>query len=531
MAVTLATMLGGTGKEAEPRPGAAGRALTVGGLAIATALLAALVVPASAFAPQARVAAKLKAASAPAGQLTPVTAISLPGGATAFRFQQRVSGVKVLDGQAVVSDPRNAPPDLVADTSEPGIEPPPSPRLGKAAAIAVALRGAAVRRLRADWSANLAIQAGHGGTLVWRVVIPSARPLGDFEVLVDAVSARVVRIRDLLEHRRGHAKLFNPNPVAQHNGSSRLRRDRRDKNTHLLTALRRRATLRGIRRGQHCLRGRWVHAELGPRKKEVCKRNLRWGGVKRRQDRFEALMTYFHISRAQRYIQRLGFGTGAARGINKRTQSAVANAFPDDNSFYSPGTRRIEYGTGGVDDAEDADVILHEYGHAMQDSQVGGQGLGYGPQTGAIGEGFSDYWAAVMSSRSPGTRDRDDVCIFDWDGISTGRYAPALHRRCGRRADNDDTMAEAQADCGSSDIWCVGQFWSSGLWDLRGVVGGRAFDRILLSSQFMYTPTEPFNAAVDALVEADQDLTGGTNKAAICAEMETKRAIDAGSCP
>ena len=170
-------------------------------------------------------------------------------------------------------------------------------------------------------------------------------------------------------------------------------------------------------------------------------------------------MSYFHITRAQRYIQRLGFGTGAARGINKRTQSAVANAFRDDNSFYSPGTRRIEYGTGGVDDAEDADVVLHEYGHAMQDSQVRAR-LGYGPQTGAIGEGFGDYWAAVMSSRSPGTRDRDDVCIFDWDGISTGRYAPALHRRCGRRADNDDTMAEAQADCVRPPI--------SGVWASSG---------------------------------------------------------------
>jgi hypothetical protein len=29
---------------------------------------------------------------------------------------------------------------------------------------------------------------------------------------------------------------------------------------------------------------------------------------------------------------------------------------------------------GGVDDAEDADVILHEYGHAIQDNQVPGFG-------------------------------------------------------------------------------------------------------------------------------------------------------------
>ena len=194
--------------------------------------------------------------------------------------------------------------------------------------------------------------------------------------------------------------------------------------------------------------------------------------MKRRKDRFEALMTYFHIDRAQRYIQRLGFGTGAAQGINKRTQLAVANAFRDDNSFYSPATRRIEYGSGGVDDAEDADVILHEYGHAMQDAQV--RGFGHGNQAGAIGEGFGDYWAAAMSSRSPGTRNRDDVCIFDWDGVTWGGFVPAFHRRCGRRADSGDTLPEAQSGLCSpvQSIYCVGEIWSSALWDLRDGVGG-----------------------------------------------------------
>ena len=100
-----------------------------------------------------------------------------------YRFQQRVSGVKVLNGQVVVSDPRGAPPDLVADSSKPSIEGPPAPRVGRAPAIEAALRSAGVRRLRGHWSAGLAIEPGDGGTLVWRVVIPAARPLGDFEVL------------------------------------------------------------------------------------------------------------------------------------------------------------------------------------------------------------------------------------------------------------------------------------------------------------------------------------------------------------
>ena len=56
--------------------------------------------------------------------------------------------------------------------------------------------------------------------------------------------------------------------------------------------------------------------------------------MKRSENRFEALMTYFHMDRTQRYIQDLGFGRGGAEGVNKRTQVAVADAFSDDNSYF-----------------------------------------------------------------------------------------------------------------------------------------------------------------------------------------------------
>jgi hypothetical protein len=500
---------------------------------LAAGLVAALAAPASVSAAPPRAAATLKAASAPASELEQIAAIPLPRGATVYRFQQRVSGVKVLNGQAVVNAPTDAPAELVADSSKPGIEAPPSPRVGKARAIEIASRGTGVARLRGHRSASLAIQPSDHGTLVWRVVIPSARPLGDFEVLIDAVSGRVLRTRDLLQHfRTGHAKLYNPNPVAErHSFFGGLRSDHKDKNARLLTSLRVPVTLPNIRNAQNCLRGRWVHAKVGRHPSHnVCKATLRWNSVKRAKDRFEGLMTYFHINRAQSYIHSLGFSHATGNGIDDRAQVVVADAFKADNSFYSPGTRRIKYGSGGIDDAEDADVILHEYGHSIQDDQV--PGFGNGPQGGAIGEGFGDYWAAVMSSLSPGTTNADDVCIFDWDGVSWGRFVPKFHRKCGRRADSKKTLSEAESDC-RSEIHCVGEVWSSALWALRTTYGISAaeFDRIVLSSQFMYTPSERFDAAVNALVAADQALTGGANKAAICAEMETERGISVSACP
>jgi Fungalysin metallopeptidase (M36)/Fungalysin/Thermolysin Propeptide Motif len=501
-------------------------------MALAAGLLAALAIPPLASGASRSVAATLRTASAPPRELRQVAAIPLPGGATVYRYQQRVDGVRVLNGQAVVSDPADGPPALVADASRRGIEPPPSPRVGKGRAIGIASRGVGVTRLRGRTSAALAIDPDDGGGLVWRVLVPSARPLGDFEVLVDALSGHLVHVSDRLQpFRTGRAKLYDPNPVAErHSFFGGLQSDHHDRNTKLLTSLRVPVRLRNISEDQDCLRGRWAHAKVGRRPPhDVCKASLRWNSVKRAKGRFEALMAYYHVDRAQNYIQSLGFSDGTANGIDDRAQVTVADAFKDDNSFYSPFTRKIEVGSGGVDDAEDADVILHEYGHSIQDDEA--PGFGDGPQAGAIGEGFGDYWAAVMSSLSPNTTNADDVCIFDWDGVSWGRFAPPFHRKCGRRADVQRTLPQAQANC-RLEIHCVGEVWSSALWSLRTSYGINAvtFDRIVLSSQFMYVSTERFDAAVDALVDADQAVTGGLNKTAICTEMDTKRAIPASAC-
>jgi hypothetical protein len=394
-----------------------------------------------------------------------------------------------------------------------------------------------VNRTYGRASASLAIRPGDGGTLVWRVLIPSARPRGDFEVLIDARSGGMVSKQNLIQHfRTGHAKLYNPNPVVERAGSGSLSglTDHHDRNTPLLTRLRHAVRLRYIEGGQDCLVGQWVHATVGPGGHDVCKRGLRWGRVTRHQDRFEALMAYYHITRAQRYIHRLGFSGAPPSGINDRRQKVVADAFAADNSFFSPIARSIEYGSGGVDDAEDADVILHEYGHAMQFSQSPQFMEGGGSETGALREGSADYWAAAMSSLSPDTHNEDDVCIFDWDGVSYGRFFAAkapykVGRHCGRRADFSKTLqqAESQSSQCHFDIHCVGQVWSTALWDIRSAIGGFEGDQIYLTAQFMYTRNEKFagsQGAGKALLDADSILYGGVHQPTICSVL-TDRGI------
>jgi hypothetical protein len=465
--------------------------------------------------------------------------IAVPGGGTLYRFRQQVSGVPVLGGEAVVSDPAAAPPGLVVDATKARIQKPPGPRIPVGRATATASRAVGMTRARGPSSARLAIDSADDGALVWRVEIPSAHPLGDFEVLVDAVSGDVLGIQNLLhDFRTGKAKLFLPNPVVENGGFAGLRSDHNDQDIHLLTALRRSVALPKIKGGQNCLRGEWANAKLGHDAHAVCKRSLRWKGVTRSSDKFEALMTYYSITRAQQYIQDLGFSRANHNPVDDRSQLAVADAFNADNSFYSPFTRTIKYGSGGVDDAEDADVILHEYGHAVQDSESHQFLLSTGGEVGALQEGSADYWAAAMSSRSPGTENEDDVCIFDWDATTYGDKFPAVPpfsvgRFCGRRADLPWTLAKAedpQKNC-HFDIHCVGQVWSSALWDLRKEVGGKKMDTIYLTAQFMYHANENFDQAAAALLDADATLYGGTHQAAICSEMQDDRGLTVAGCP
>jgi Fungalysin metallopeptidase (M36) len=146
----------------------------------------------------------------------------------------------------------------------------------------------------------------------------------------------------------------------------------------------------------------------------------------RDQDQFEQTMGYYWITQAQRYIQSLGFGS-TLPDVNRRQQLLRINQFGGDNSFYREGTGKltITLGKGGVDDAEDAEVIVHEYGHSVQDNQV--PGFGTTSDSGAIGEGFGDYLAVTVSEHFAPTA--DEPCVADWDSTSYTSTTPHCLRR------------------------------------------------------------------------------------------------------
>jgi Fungalysin metallopeptidase (M36)/Fungalysin/Thermolysin Propeptide Motif len=412
----------------------------------------------------------LEAADAPASQLDRITTDVLPGtGGVVYRYQQEVGGIPVLDAQAVVHDLQGAAPALVADTTETGVASPPTAAISHASAIRRANAAVGLRKLADRPAAQLVIAPKDGNALAWRVTVPAARPLGDYEVLVDATSGQVLSKRNLIQDFRPPAKIYDPNPVVEDGGYGNLgshpRADHDDADTALLTSLRVDVTLNNLNGDQQCLKGTWAKVKLGPKGKNVCRASLDWTGVTRSSSKFEALMAYFHIDRTQDYIQDLGFAN-----VNAEPQLLLPDAIKDDNSFYRPSVDTITYGTGGVDDAEDADVIVHEYGHSVQDAQV--RGFGTTADSGAIGEGFGDYLAVTVSAAVAPTP--DEACVADWDSTSYTSTVP----HCLRRVDGTKHYPEDLAV--PREVHADGEIWSCARWDIRQALGPAPADTIII---------------------------------------------------
>jgi Zn-dependent metalloprotease len=156
------------------------------------------------------------------------------------------------------------------------------------------------------------------------------------------------------------------------------------------------------------------------------------------------------------------------------------------------------------DSSLDSDVVYHEYGHGISNRLIGdGSTALQGIQSGAMGEGWSDYWA----------------CTINNDGVM-GEYVTLDNTRGIRRAAYTvpaATVHDSYADvcAGGCEVHNDGEVWASALWDLRTQLGAAITDRLVLEGM-KFTPTRPsFLNARDGILQADQNLNGGANRCAI----------------
>jgi hypothetical protein len=234
----------------------------------------------------------------------------------------------------------------------------------------------------------------------------------------------------------------------------------------------------------------------------------------RHDDQFEQVMAYYWVTQAQLYIQSLGFGS-TLPAVNKRQQLVRIDQYGGDNSFYRPGHGRltITFGKGGVDDAEDAEVVVHEYGHSVQDNQV--PGFGSSLDAGSIGEAFGDYLAVEVGLHVAGAPAHGvpAACVADWDSTSYTSDVP----HCLRRVDTNLTVADR-----IGEVHFDGQIWSRALWDIRNALGPAMADKIIIDAQFDFAPDASFKDAALATVAAAQRFDGSTGAAAATAAFRAR---------
>lgn len=289
----------------------------------------------------------------------------------------------------------------------------------------------------------------------------------------------------------GTGRVFFPNPVATLEDQSLT--DQKDADYAALQPAYRKVTLTNLD-GSGYLQGDWanVKSSTGPLAYSSDNTFL----YNRKDDQFEQVMAYYWVTEAQKYIQSLGFGV-TRRPINMESQEVRINQLGIDNSYSWDKKDILRFGKGGVDDAEDAEVILHEYGHAMMDSQVKSPGLGTSGEAGAIGEGFADYWAVTVTDVIAPTP--DPACVADWDSVS---YTNAPH--CLRRIDLDLHYPENL----TGRVHYDGQIWSRALWDIRAKLGHIKADTIILEAQFGFANDTMMPAAALATVASANKLYG-----------------------
>jgi Zn-dependent metalloprotease len=319
-------------------------------------------------------------------------------------------------------------------------------------------------------------------TLAWEVILPTSGPT--WQLFVHARKGAVLApAKDLNRYVSGTGQVFLVNAVVATKNNTL--RDNNDAASAVPSSAYRTVTLLDLA-GNGFLDGKYASSkETKVRASSASQRFV----FDRSEDGFSETMGYYFLDYAQRYIQSLGFTT-----VNNRQQVFGIDRYKKDNSFYKSSSKSITYGTGGVDDAEDAEVIWHEYGHSIQDNQVPGYGRSI--EAGSMGEGFGDYWAGTLGAQLSGGF--QDLCLADWDAVSYSNDNPP----CLRRLDSAKHYPEDLTGNEHDD----GELWSAALWQIRAAISAAKADAAILQHHFLLTTDASFNQAANALVTAAINL-------------------------
>jgi hypothetical protein len=332
------------------------------------------------------------------------------------------------------------------------------------------------------------------------------QPRHEWIIYVDAVTGSILSKYDNLSTANGRAQVFNPNPVVAL-GDWKPLLTNGEPVRRVPTSVYERVILRGIG-SSGTLSGTRVSTRPTRKRVRRARRDFEFASHQRG---FEEVMVYFHLDSAVRYVETLGYR--GSRSIFTAPLRVNARASREDDSFYSPAETLLGFGTGFVDDAEDGETILHEFGHALQDAIC--PDFGQSTEAAAMGEGFGDYFAAsyFAEKKDHGRAKRLLPAVMTWDGITFADSDPA-RPPCVRRVDGTLTFESFNHSEGA-DEHDNGEIWSATLWDIWRAVGREVADRVIVESHFQLDGFTTFARGARAILDADRNLFAGQHLRAL----------------
>ncbi|MDC8011194.1 hypothetical protein [Tahibacter soli] len=445
-----------------------------------------------------------------------VTSERLTDGIGVVRMRQQSQGLPVYGSDIVVSTASDGRVIFVANgvvTDIDTVDPVPSNAPADATRAATTHIGGNARSMHAP---QLMLHVADGATrLAWRTSVESADPaIGSWAVLVDAHDGSILRAQSTTYNANGTGTVFKPDPLssARASASDPGYGDNGNADSPQFTAQLFPVTLRDITlaSGQYRLEGPYASCRaLEAPSDAACPTGASSDfSVTRSALTFDAVNIYYHLDTYMRYVNvTLGITAMPTRYYSGGVRYDPHAESGADNSRYSGGN--LYFGEGGVNDGQDADVIIHELGHGIHDWVTNGNLS----QSQGLSEGVGDYLAQGYSRDFPNQWVATDAAyhwVFNFDGHAPGLWAG--------RATNWHTNHSYPGNIGSG-IHQQGQYFASCSIVARDALGGMAMDKAVLVGLSMTNGSSNQKAAAQAIINAAAEQ--GTNVAPIAAAYNT----------
>lgn len=419
-------------------------------------------------------------------------------GVSVVRYRQRVGGLPVFGSDIAVTVADSGAILYVGNDSVRKLKP-----LAAAKTALTADRAGGIARVylgteaQASKIERMAWRDRQGNTRdVWRV------RAAHWDVLVDASTGEVLRAQDMRQFARpvsGVGQVFRPDPLSSARASygDAGYVDGNNADTPQLDSQLKKVALRAIRfdstSGLYSLAGPYATCRnLEAPNDAACPSQAgKAFNFTRDNIAFDAVNAYYNIDAYMRYVN-VTLGVDAipyqhARGGVQFDPHAMSG---QDNSYYADGD--LHFGEGGVDDAQDADVVIHELGHGLHDWLTDG----HLSQVQGLSEGVGDYVAAGYSRDQPNQWAPSDApyfWVFNWDGHNP--FWPG-------RVTNWNVGRVYPRDVASQEGHTAGQYWSSCNLVARDAIGGQRMDTAFFTGLSMTGSSSNQKDAAQAVIDA-----------------------------